>query len=95
MKKWVLASVSLALLASAAVAQERQRLTPECRKEVRTLCVPGGGKPERGAIKACLKDKASQLSEGCRAELKARMESRRSQKATPPKSEGSADTPKL
>jgi arylformamidase len=77
MKKWVLAGVSLALVASAGVAQERGRLGAECRKEVRALCVPGGGRPERGVMKSCLKEKASQLSEGCRAELKARMEARR------------------
>jgi arylformamidase len=88
MKKWVLAGVSLALAASAGVAQDRQRLGAECRKEVRALCVPGGGRPERGAMKACLKDKASQLSEGCRAELKARMELRRKDAPAQPKSEG-------
>jgi arylformamidase len=88
MKKWVLASVSLALMASAGVAQERQRLGVECRKEVRALCVPGGGRPERGAMKACLKDKASQLSEGCRGELRQRMEQRRGGEPRQPKSEG-------
>jgi arylformamidase len=90
MKKWVFAGVSLALMASAAVAQEQQRLRAECRKEVRALCLPEGGQPERGAIKSCLKDKASQLSEGCRAEVKARMELRRSKEApAQPKSEDS------
>jgi arylformamidase len=93
MKKWVLAGVSLALMASAGVAQDRQRLGPECRKEVRALCVPGGGRAERGAMKACLKDKASQLSEGCRAELKARMELRRKETPAAPKS--GTDAPSL
>jgi arylformamidase len=87
MKKWVFAGASLALVASAAVAQEQQRLGAECRKEVRALCVPGGGRPERGAIKSCLKNKASQLSEGCRAELKARKELRRKEAPAQPKSE--------
>lgn len=91
MKKWIFAVVSLALTASAGLAQERQRLGAECRKEVRELCVPGQGRPERGAIRACLKDKASQLSEGCRAELKARMEQRREDKSRQPKSEGSKE----
>jgi arylformamidase len=95
MNKWVFAGVSLAFVASAGVAQERGRLGVECRKEVRALCFSGEGRPERGAMKACLKDKASQLSDGCRAELKARMEQRRSNKATQPKSEGAAETPKL
>jgi arylformamidase len=85
MTKWIFASVSLALMASAAPAQERGRLGMECRKEVRALCFSGEGRPERGVMKACLKDKASQLSEGCRAEIKARMELR---KNSAPKSEG-------
>ena len=95
MKKWIFAGVSLAFIASAAVAQEQQRLGAECRKEVRALCVPGGGRPERGAIKSCLKDKASQLSEGCRADLKKRAELRREKKASQPKREGAAEAPKL
>jgi arylformamidase len=89
MKKWVFAGASLALVASAGVAQEQQRLGEECRKEVRALCVPGGGRPERGVMQSCLKDKASQLSEGCRAEVKARMELRRKEAAPQPKSEDS------
>lgn len=88
MKKWILAGVSLTLMASAGVAQERQRLGAECRKEVRALCFSGEGRPERGAMKACLKDKASQLSQGCRAELKTRMEQRRGGEPRQPKSEG-------
>jgi arylformamidase len=95
MQKWIIAGVTVALMATASVAQERQRLGAECRKEVRTLCVPGGGKPERGAIKACLNDKASQLSEGCRSEIKARIEQRRKDAPAQPKSEGSADAPSL
>lgn len=88
MKKWIFASVSLALMASAAPAQERGRLGMECRKEVRALCFSGEGRPERGAMKACLKDKASQLSQGCRAEIKARMELRKNSAPSAPKSEG-------
>jgi arylformamidase len=88
MKKWVLASVSLALMASAGMAQERQRLGAECRKEVRALCLPDSGLPERGAIKSCLKDKASQLSDGCQAEIKDRMEQRRKAGSLQPKGEG-------
>jgi arylformamidase len=95
MKKLVLTGVSLALLASAGVAQDRQRLGPECRKEVRALCFSGEGRPERGAMKSCLKDKASQLSDGCRAEIKTRMEQRRKAGSLQPKSEGGTDAPKL
>ena len=88
MKKWIFAGVSVALIASAGFAQERQRLGAECRKEVRALCLSGTGRPERGAIKACLKDKAGQLSEGCRAELRERMEQRRGNEERQPKAEG-------
>lgn len=91
MKKWIFAGVSLALMASAGLAQERQRLGAECRKEVRALCVSGSGRPERGAIKACLKDKASQLSEGCRAEIKERIDQRRGGETRQPKSEGGTE----
>jgi acetyl esterase/lipase len=88
MKKWVFASVSLALLASAGTAQERQRLGAECRKEVRALCFSSGVRPDRDAMRACLKDKASQLSEACRGELRKRMEQRRERQPAQPKSEG-------
>ncbi len=95
MQKWIIGGLAVALLATPSVAQERQRLGAECRKEVRALCVPGGGRPERGAMKACLKDKASQLSEGCRGEIKARMEQRRKDAPVAPKGEGGASTPGL
>jgi arylformamidase len=89
MKKWVLAGVAIALMASAGVAQQRgERLGAECRKEVRALCFSGGGRPDRDAIRACLKDKVAQLSEGCRGELKKRMEQRRGNQPAQPKSEG-------
>jgi len=46
-------------------------------------------------MKACLKDKASQLSDGCRAEIKDRMEQRRKAGSLQPKGEGGTDAPKL
>ena len=90
MKKWILAGVAVALVATHAVAQ-KARLTPECRKEVRALCVPSGGRPERGAIKSCLTDKASQLSQGCRAELMERIKQKRGNAPQQSPSEGASE----
>lgn len=64
MRKWILGSAAVALVATCAVAQ-RQRLPAECRKEVVQLCGM-----DREAIRGCLREKASQLSESCRSEIR-------------------------
>ena len=64
MRKWILGSAAVALVATCAVAQ-RQRLPAECRKEVVQLCGM-----DREAIRGCLREKASQLSESCRNEIR-------------------------
>lgn len=64
MRKWILGSAAIALVATCAVAQ-RQRLPAECRKEVVQLCGMN-----REAIRGCLAEKASQLSESCRSEIR-------------------------
>jgi arylformamidase len=64
MRKWILGSAAVALVATCAVAQ-RQRLPAECRKEIVQLCGIN-----RDAIRECLKEKASQLSDNCRSELR-------------------------
>jgi arylformamidase len=64
MRKWILGSAAIALVATCAVAQ-RQRLPAECRKEIVQLCGMN-----RDAIRGCLKEKASQLSEDCRSEIR-------------------------
>lgn len=65
MRKCILGGTAIALVTTCAVAQ-RQRLPAECRKEVVQLCGIN-----REAIRGCLQEKASQLSESCRSELRA------------------------
>lgn len=65
MRKWILGGAAIALAATCAVALRGQRLPAECRKEVVQLC---GMK--RDAIRGCLQDKAAQLSESCRSEIR-------------------------
>lgn len=78
----------MALLASASTAQPRDRLPAECREELRALCLSSGGRPQRGAFRACLKEKATQISQGCRAEIKQRIEQRGGNRQRQPSSEG-------
>ncbi|MBA4307216.1 MAG: esterase [Sphingopyxis sp.] len=59
------------MVATCAVAQRGQRLPAECREEVVQLCGIG-----RDAIRGCLRQKYSQLSENCQSELRALMAQR-------------------
>ncbi len=65
MRKWILGTAAVALVATCAVAQRGGRLPAECRKQVVQLCGVN-----REAIRGCLKEKASQLSENCRSEIR-------------------------
>jgi acetyl esterase/lipase len=65
MRKWILGGAAIALVATCAVAQRGGRLPAECRKEIVQLCGMN-----REAIRGCLQEKASQLSENCRSELR-------------------------
>lgn len=65
MKKWMLGGAALALVATCAMAQRGGRLPAECRKEVMQLCGMN-----REAIRDCLKEKASQISESCRSKIR-------------------------
>lgn len=65
MRKWILGSAAIALVATCAVAQRGGRLPAECRKEIVQLCGMN-----RDAIRGCLQEKAAQLSENCRRELR-------------------------
>lgn len=73
--KLVLAAAALAALATPILAQQRpgggERLPKECRAEIVKLCGT-----DRSQMRTCLKEKASQLSEGCRASLRALIEQR-------------------
>lgn len=68
MRKWILGSAAITLVATCAVAQRGGRLPAECRKEIVQLCGMN-----REAIRGCLQDKANQLSENCRSELRAQI----------------------
>ena len=65
MRKWILGSAAVALVATCAVAQRGGRLPAECREEIVQLCGMN-----REAIRGCLPEKASKLSENCRSELR-------------------------
>lgn len=67
MRYWVLGA-TMAVVASAGIAQQGERLPRECRQEIVQLCGMN-----RDAIRGCLKEKAKQLSENCRAELRKRV----------------------
>ena len=79
--KAMIAAGALAVLAAPLLAQQRsragglggERLAPACRTEIVRLCGGGG----REGLRTCLAEKADQLSEDCRSELRARMEQRR------------------
>lgn len=71
MRKWIFGGVALAMVATCAVAQRGQRLPAECRQEVVQLCGI-----DRDAIRGCLRQKYSQLSENCQSELRALMAQR-------------------
>lgn len=58
------ASVAVPLVAQ----QDRLRLPPECRDEIAALCGT-----DRGAIRACLREKRDQLSQGCGGALRERI----------------------
>lgn len=68
MQKWILGSAAVALVATCAVAQRGGRLPAECRQEIVQLCGV-----DREAIRGCLHEKAAQLSENCRSELRAQI----------------------
>ena len=80
--KLILVAGALAALATPILAQQRgggERLPKECRAEIVKLC----GSPQEGGrsqMRTCLMEKADQLSEGCRASLRARIEQRGGQR---------------
>jgi arylformamidase len=89
MKKLLIAAL---LLGAAGVsAQERQRLNPECRREVISLCRASAG-GDRSAMRACLIEKRDQLSQGCRSALQERMKARQGDKAAAREGQSSRTT---
>jgi acetyl esterase/lipase len=73
--KAVFAAGAFATLASPILAQQRgqegEPLPRECRAEIVRLCGM-----DRAQMRTCLAEKAGELSEGCRGELRKRMEAR-------------------
>lgn len=79
--KALIAAGTLALLATPILAQQRRAgagPAPECRAEIQQLC--GGN---QGELRTCLREKFSELSEGCQTALRARMEARGGQAGGP------------
>jgi acetyl esterase/lipase len=69
--KTLLACTGAALLAVPILAQQRrvgERLPEECRAEIVAMCGT-----DRARMRTCLREKAAELSEGCRAQLRERM----------------------
>ena len=75
--KTLFAAGAALALAVPILAQQRGggRLPEECRAEIMALC---GGRQQggRSAMRTCLRERAAELSEGCRAEIGKRMEAR-------------------
>jgi acetyl esterase/lipase len=73
--KALLALSAAGVLATPILAGQRagERLSPQCRAEIARLCGM-----ERGALRGCLREKYSELSENCSAELRERMQQLRS-----------------
>jgi acetyl esterase/lipase len=73
--KALIAAGALAVLASPILAQQRrgggERIAGECRTEIVTLCGS-----DRSQMRACMREKYAELSDGCQSELRARMEAR-------------------
>jgi acetyl esterase/lipase len=71
--KALLAAAAVAALASPILAQQRagQRLPAECREEIMKLCGT-----DRTQIRTCLREKYTELSEACSAQLRERMQER-------------------
>ncbi len=72
--KALLALSAAAVLATPILAQRRggERLPPACREEIMKLCGS-----DRAQARTCLREKYAELSEGCAAQLRERMQQQR------------------
>ncbi|MFO6430233.1 hypothetical protein ACLBKT_09095 [Erythrobacter sp. W302b] len=79
--KALIAVAAIAVLASPILAQQRrgsgERNAGECRAEIVKLCGS-----DRSQMRACLREKRGELSDGCQSELRARMEARGGERGT-------------
>ena len=73
--KALIAIAAVAVLATPILAQQRrgggERIAGECRTEIVTLCGS-----DRSQMRACMRERHAELSDGCQSELRARMEAR-------------------
>jgi arylformamidase len=91
--KALIALAATAVLATPILAQQREgaRLPAACREEIVALCGI-----DRAQLRTCLRDKAAELSDGCRTALRERMEARRGSEGAPGRRGGGtppSDTP--
>ena len=70
-----LAACAAAMITTPIFAQSQERLSRECRQEVRELCASTGR--DRDKLRACVREKFSELSEECSGQLRDRVEQRR------------------
>lgn len=73
--KALVAAGALAALAAPILAQQRpagERLSPDCRAEIATLCGT-----DRAQLRSCLMERRGELSDGCTAQLRERIAARR------------------
>ena len=78
--------LAVCVIAAPIAAQQRDRPSRECMREVRELCSDGSAR-DRSQTRACLQERASELSSKCSAELQERIGARadrRGERATRP-----------
>lgn len=68
----IVAAMSCGAIIAAAPATAQQRASEECRTEARALCAMD----DRAERRSCMREKVSELSEGCRAEFAKMREAR-------------------
>ncbi len=74
MRKWILGGAAVALVATCAVAQRGERLSPKCRQEFVEHC---GINRDRQTILQCLRTTMQKFSDTCRTEMNERMKAAR------------------
>lgn len=68
----IVAAMSCGAMIAAAPATAQQRPSEECRAEARALCAMD----DRAERRSCMREKVSELSEGCRGEFAKMREAR-------------------
>ena len=77
----VTAALAATVIATPILAQQGQRVSAECRKEIIALC-GAQGQGNRSKIRACLREQREKISQGCKAEIQQRMRQSRTERAT-------------